>query len=279
MQFSAAGKLTKETPSMLTLEETEPDKTMALTLERMPTGEPKKVNNLTFTYPGPAPYTYFFESGAFSQGASQWSSFGQFVTEFSMKVGDRRIRFVIAYQGTPSYTSTINYVTLIGETQTGGTPFKAEALTLEQLMGTWKGSGERLASTTGNLEKGSLSQWQLDTAAGSQVSLRCEEQLGQVTHCVEFVRGEARDASSAEGKVVALKDEAAAIDYQLMLLPQSAYCLLPQEIRRDRNFRIEVGWLSENNERSRFIRYYDKRGVWTHSAQLTDTPHTEPLPD
>ena len=88
MQFSPEGELVKDTPSVLKLEETEPDQTMVLTLERMPADEPKKVNNLTFTYPGPAPYTYFFRCGAFSQGSSQWSSFGQFVTEFSLKVCD-----------------------------------------------------------------------------------------------------------------------------------------------------------------------------------------------
>ena len=55
MQISPGGELVKDTPRVLTLEETELDKTMALTLERFPAGEDKKVNRLTFTAPGPAP--------------------------------------------------------------------------------------------------------------------------------------------------------------------------------------------------------------------------------
>ncbi|MEM6448980.1 MAG: DUF3598 family protein [Cyanobacteria bacterium P01_D01_bin.105] len=286
-QFSADGVLLKDTPSVLSLKETAPNQTMALTLERSPQDEPKKVNTLTFTYPGPAPYTYFFESGAFSQGSAQWSSFGQFVTEFSLKVGDRRVRFVVAYEGTPSYTSALNYVTLICETQTGGTPFKIEPVALQQMMGTWQGGGEMLSSADGRLEKSDGSQWQLVLLGEHLLTWCCKEQpLGQRAQSVDAqsvdaqlvemtgdkLTGEAALATqTAIQTVVPLKDKKSAIPYQLMLLPNRAYCLLPQEIRRDCSFRIEVGWLSEWGERSRFIRYYDRRGVWTHSALLTDT--------
>ena len=264
----------KETPSVLTLEETKLNQTMALTLERKSQGEPKKVNNLTFTYPGPAPYTYFFESGAFSQGSAQWSSFGQFVTEFSLKVGDRRVRFVVAYEGTSSYTSALNYVTLICEAQTGGTPFRAEPVALRQMMGTWQGKGEMLSAVSGSFANSDGSQWQLATRGEQVLKLQCKEQLEKSTQAIEMtgdapVSNAASAAQAAAQTVVPLTDND--ITYQLMLLPNGAYCLLPKEIRRDSRFRIEVGWLNEENERSRFIRYYDNRGVWTHSGLLTDT--------
>lgn len=278
LQFSMDGELQKDTPSVLTLAETEPDKTMSLTLERMPDGEPKKFNNLTFTYPGPAPYTYFFESGAFSQGSSQWSSFGQFLAEFSMKVGDRRIRFVVAYESTPSYTSTIKYVTLICETQSGGTQFKADPISAEQLLGTWQGSGESLDVCTRSFEKKNRSRCQFGFVSNhqQQLALQCEEQIGEHVYSLTL-KGESTgngversDEKLSRQRVVLLKDAATNISYQLMLLPNRTYCLLPREICRECDFRLEVGWLSEENERSRFVRYYDTRGVWMHSAQLSD---------
>ncbi|MEL6456600.1 MAG: DUF3598 family protein, partial [Cyanobacteria bacterium J06623_5] len=96
-QFSPDGDLVKETPSVLTLEETQPGQRMQLTLERTPDGGTTDITRRSFSAPGPAPYVYFFESGAFSQGTAQWSKFGQFGAEMSLKVGDRRVRFVIMY--------------------------------------------------------------------------------------------------------------------------------------------------------------------------------------
>jgi len=269
-QFSPDGERVKETPSVLTLEETEPNKTMILTLERSPQNEPKKVNKLTFTYPGPAPYTYFFESGAFSQGASQWSSFGQFVTEFSMKVRDRRVRFVIAYEGTPSYKSVIKYVTLICETQAGGTQFVSDSLSAEQLLGTWQGAGDVLETITGDIEKTACSRWQMsrrqtNTGVGEELSLQCEETL-QTTHYRLELTSDEKETQT----VVPFQADKGGLAYQLMLMPKGAYALLPREIRQGCDFRIEVGWVSENKARSRFTRYYDSRGVWTHSSLIND---------
>jgi len=262
-QFSPTGELVKDTPSVLTLEETELDKTMVLTLERFPEGGQNKVNRLTFTAPGPAPSVYFFESGAFAQGSAQWSSFGQFGTEISLKVGDRRVRYVVMYEGTSQYTSQLKYVTLICETQEDGTQFIEEALSVEQLIGAWKGSTEVIYSTGKPFTIGT-SQWQLTKDLG----LSCTDKFDDKTQTLS-VTSDVEDTQSYEN-LVRLKSTGDALDYQLMLLPKGAYCLLPQEIKRERTFRIEVGWLSAQGQRQRLIRYYDTRGVWTSSALVTD---------
>ena len=266
MQFSPEGELVKDTPSVLKLEETEPDQTMVLTLERMPADEPKKVNNLTFTYPGPAPYTYFFRCGAFSQGSSQWSSFGQFVTEFSLKVCDRRVRFVVAYDSTQRYTSALKYVTLICETQPGGTQFKAQSLTINQLLGEWKGVGEVLDPIDGSFREHGGSRWKLAKMSDEGFSLCSEEMLGESTCGVVLESG----GAIAPQQPIDFNAVEDGQDYRLMLLSKGAYCFLPREIRQNSEFRIEVGWVSETKVRSRFIRYYDPRGVWTHSALIED---------
>jgi len=257
MQFSSECELVKDTPSVLTLAETEPGQTMDLTLVRYPSDEPEKVNKLTFTAPGPAPYVYFFENGAFAQGSSQWSSFGQFGTEFSLKVGDRRVRFVVMYEGTPSYTSRIKYVTLICETPSADSEFPEPQTTPQQLMGQWRGTLDVLNSS-GELEDSEASQWNLS----EDLELFCQESFA----------GE-KQVLSASGdlsdNVVLLKGiDETTLTYQLMMLPHGAYCFLPQEIKKDSAFRIEVGWRSAEGERTRFIRYYDSRGVWMHSALI-----------
>lgn len=263
MQFSSDGKLVKDTPSVLTLAETELGKTMTLTLVRSPASEPEKVNNLTFTAPGPAPYVYFFENGAFAQGSSQWSSFGQFGTEFSLKVSeDQRVRYVIMYEGTPSYTSRIKYVTLICETGTEGKKFSASNMTTQQLFGQWKGTVEVL-NNGGALEQRGSSEWTF----GEDLQLFCQEALEKGKQSLSV----AAQLEETENNVVALKGtDSTELDYQLMNLPNGAYCLLPQEIKKDCAFRIEVGWKSVEGVRARFIRYYDTRGVWTRSALIED---------
>jgi hypothetical protein len=269
-QFSPEGEQLKDTPSVLTLQESEPGKKMQLTLARSPQGGSTETTQREFSAPGPAPYVYFFESGAFSQGPSQWASFGQFGAEMSIKVGDRRVRFVIMYDSTSDGTSTVKYVTLIRETllihetQTGGTPFGEPMLTMEQLMGEWTGTAEVLHATMSPMTEGG-SHWQLNDG----LALICKEQFDEIAQTLYLVK------STQEKKQIVLKEDEAGLTYQLMLLPNGAYCLIPQVILKDKAFRLEVGWLPNDGKRSgqlrsRLIRYYDNRGIWTDSALIED---------
>ncbi|MGC1308829.1 MAG: DUF3598 family protein [Phormidesmis sp.] len=259
-QFSPDGKQLKDTPSVLTLSETEPGQTMQLTLERTPEDSSKDVVTREFSHPGPAPYVYFFEDGSFTQGTSHWASFGQFGVEMSIKEGDRRDRFVIMYDGTSGGTSQIKYVTLIRETQKGGTQFTEPSLTPEQLLGQWEGTAEVLHSTMDPMTTGN-SHWLLE----SNPKLTCKEQFDDNVQSLVIDRGDRATLSSDENLV--LEGD---LTYQLMPLPNGAYCLLPQTICKDKAFRIEVGWLRAGDRRSRLIRYYDSRGVWMHSALIKD---------
>ena len=271
IQFSPGGEKEKETPSTLTLEETEADKTMSLVLERFPEDGEKKTNRLTFTAPGPAPSIYFFADGSFSQGAAQWSSFGQFGAEFSLKVGDKRVRFVVMYEGTASYTSQLKYVTLICETQADGSEFSRVSTDAEQLLGHWQGRAEAICSTQATFTQGE-GRWQLS----NELSLTCHEQFkaedAPFSKAVLTLQAESEQTDTLHSKsLLSFTDKNSQLDYQIMLLPKGAYCLLPREIRREKAFRLEVGWLNVEKERTRFIRYYDERGVWVGSALVEDS--------
>ncbi len=257
-QFSADGEQVKDTPSVLMLEETELDKKMQLTLERTPSGESTNTVRQTFSAPGPAPYVYFFESGAFSQGASQWSAFKQFGVEMSIKAGDRRVRFVVMYESTAEGTSRLDYVTLIRETREQDGQFEEPALWARSLFGQWKGKAEVLHAAMNPLSE-SNSEWQFEDSM-----LTSRERFDESEQSVSL-SGEA--ANLAAAGPVTLQG---ALPYQLMPLPNGTYCLTPQTIGKGEAFRVEVGWLRKEGARSRLIRYYNAQGVWTHTALIED---------
>ncbi|EDX86614.1 hypothetical protein S7335_4319 [Synechococcus sp. PCC 7335] len=268
-KFSAEGELLKDTPSVLTLEETELDKTMQLVLERTPPGGTTDVTTRSFSAPGPAPYISFFESGAFTQGSAQWTAFAQFGAEMSLKVGDRRARFVIMYKSSVDGSAQLNYVVLIRETQTEDAQFTEPAMTPAQIAGSWTGRLSALSASMEPVATG-LSRWNFDQSSGSY-SLRCEDAFGKISadQAIEeqtrelFLTGEQASSKS----VVLLTGN---LDYRLILLPNGTYCLVPDAIKKAVEFRVEVGWLSGSGRRSRLIRYYDDQGVWTHSALIED---------
>ncbi|MGB3788799.1 MAG: DUF3598 family protein [Phormidesmis sp.] len=260
-RFSAEGEPVKDTPSVLTLQETEPDKTMQLTLKRTPPGETTEVTTRSFSAPGPAPYVYFFESGAFTQGSAQWTAFAQFGAEMCLTVGDRRARFVIMYESGVDGSAQLKYVVLIRETQTEGAHFLEPAMTLDQMTGEWTGTLSVLHATMEPMTTGA-SEWRFDRA-----SLCCQDTFGETAEKLSLTKEQNGSDGGSAGNVVRLKGE---LDYKLMTLPNGTYCLVPGAIAQAAEFRIEVGWLRQDGMRSRLIRYYDHRSVWMRSALVED---------
>lgn len=277
-QFSPEGEQVKDTPSVLTLEEIEPGEKMQLTLERSPASGSKDITRREFFAPGPAPYVYFFESGAFSQGSSQWAAFGQFGAEISIKVGDRRVRFVVMYDSGGDGTSSIKYVTLIRETQAGGTQFTEPDMTLTQLLGQYTGSMSVLHATLEPMSVGT-SLWTF-TSTSEQAGLTAKETVARETTDKEndetnwqtllLQSNHSEQGLHSKRPTLLTAPDEQGLVYQLMPLPNGAYCLLPATLRQSIAFRIEAGWLRTDGNRSRLIRYYDSRGVWTHSALVED---------
>ena len=266
-QFSPAGEQVKDTPSILTLAETKSGE-MQLTLERTPEGKPPNVVTQKFSSPGPAPYIYFFETGAFSQGSAQWAAFRQFGAEMSIKVGDRRVRFVIMYTGTTNGTSELAYVTLIRETQSGETSFSEPDLKIEQLIASFTGDANILHADMSSPMTVGHSRWYAETTGDGMVLNSGEYGARNSSFVQELsLAAEQPLERSHAQKVIPLEGDLA---YQLMLLPNGAYCLLPQTIEKAVAFRIEVGWLRQDGERSRLIRYYNEQGVWTSTTLVED---------
>ena len=267
-QFSPDGEQVKDTPSVLTLEEVELGKKMLLTLERSPTNGSKDITRREFSAPGPAPYVYFFESGAFSQGSSQWAAFSQFGAEMSIKVGDRRVRFVIMYDSGSDGTSSLKYVTLIRETQTDGTQFTEPDMTPAKLLGQFAGTVSVLHATMEPMSSGN-SRWTFDSAGFNVQETTLQEGTEENVQTLSL-NNNFEQVLCSKRPILLEASGKEDLTYQLMPLPNGAYCLLPIAIRKNVAFRIEAGWLRTDGNRSRLIRYYDSRGVWTSSALIED---------
>lgn len=259
-KFSPDGEQLKDTPSVLTLKETKLDQTMQLVLKRMPTGGTTDVTTRSFSAPGPAPYVCFFESGAFTQGSAQWRAFTQFGAEMCLKVGDRRARFVIMYESGVDGSAQLEYVVLIRETQTDGLQFSEPVMIPEYIMGNWQGTLSVLPATMSPMIEG-VSAWHFDPS-----SLKCRSTFGEQVVQLLLTK-ELTKEQTALDDIVLFKGD---LDYRLISLPNGTYCLVPSAIEKATKFWIEVGWLRADRMRSRLIRYYDPRGVWTHSALIED---------
>lgn len=268
-QFSPEGALVKDTASVLTLEETEPGKKMQLTLEREAEGSNPSIVRREFSHPGPAPYVYFFETGAFSQGSSQWAAFSQFGAEMSIKVSDRRVRFVIMYDGLENGTSQLKHVTLICETKSERISVSQPRPRIQQLIAYFKGEASILHADMSPMTTG-YSEWLAGTTGNGGIVLDLKEsggQPGSFFQELSLSNDHPPEIAFSFAKPITLSGH---LIYQLMPLPNGAYCLLPQTLEKNAAFRLEVGWLRTDGERSRLIRYYDTRGVWTETALIED---------
>ncbi|NJM99105.1 MAG: DUF3598 family protein [Phormidesmis sp. RL_2_1] len=213
----------------------------------------------------------------------------------SLKVGDRRVRFVLMYEGTSEGTSQIKYITLIRETQTGGTVFGGTVfggtvfdeplLRTQQLIEYFKGILTVLYADMRPMACG-YSEWLGGMTSGGGLVLNIQE-YGQ-----EYRQANDQEWAQAGGEhdgafaqELSLSNNAPPdmtfsyvqpvrllgdLTYRLIPLPNGAYCLIPETIEKHHAFRIEVGWLRADGDRSRLIRYYDNRGVWTASALIED---------
>ena len=176
----------------------------------------------------------------------------------SLKVRDRRLRFVIMYDSISGDASQLKYVTLIRETQEGGTQFTEPDTTMEQLQGRWEGSLSILHATMEPMAEGH-SQWRLDSSV-----LECVDTFEQRNEAVHL---STTDGTTAQNRFLNLKGD---LTYHLICLPNGAYCLLPHVVEKNTTFRIEVGWLLTDGRRLRLVRYYDSHSVWTDAALIED---------
>jgi hypothetical protein len=243
-ELSPNGVQLQDTPSELRLGLSADGKVVDLLLQRFPNGAAIQEIALQFNYPGPGPKIPFFESGCFSQGSLQWSTWGQFGNEFALIVGDRRLRLVQLYRQGTDLTS----LTLIRESRAGSYAQASPPLTIDDLIGTWDGEATTL------YPDGRLSP-------PLQTHLQVQQDGDRLRQALQFGLQTIRSSARIAGNCLHFDEGAQPM--QLLCLPGGASSLCPIRIQPNLPFMVEAGWLVEPNYRKRLMRSYCDRGEWT----------------
>jgi len=248
-RMSPLGEEVKDTPTIVTLEGRDNNKAVHQVVRYLPHDEPPR--DLVLDYANLNRTILFFENGAFSQGAMQWSPYGQFGGEFGLIKSDRRLRMVQLYDA-----SKFERVVLIREKLPQSNTPERPPLTVEQLLGEWKGEAVTIYPDfrTPDTYSTHLTIEQKDYN-------HLEQQLSFGTRTI---------TSSAKIDGSRLLFTESSLPIQILLLPDGASCNCPQEIKSGQPFVLEMGWLLQPNLRQRIIRSYDKNGAWVNCTLVTE---------
>ncbi|AOY79818.1 DUF3598 family protein [Moorena producens JHB] len=244
--FSPKGQQLKDIPSVLTIEGLDDNHKIRLTLRYLPPEQ--AIFNRVLEYTHVDRYLMFFDTGAFSQGALQWGPYSEFGAEFGLIEGNRRLRMVQLY----NRESQLKQLTLIREKLAGTDTPERPPLTLEQLLGEWRGEAVTLYS---DLRSPNIYPTHLKLQ--HHESNRLVQQL-------TFGTGESLRTITSRAKIdgsILYFDEGA-VSTQVLLLPDGASSTCPITVKPGHSFFLEVGWLWQPNQRQRLIRSFNDKGQW-----------------
>lgn len=244
--FSPKGQQLKDIPSVLTIEGLDDNQKIRLTLRYLPPEQ--AIFNRVLEYTHVDRYIMFFDTGAFSQGALQWGSYSEFGAEFGLIEGNRRLRMVQLY----NRESQLKQLTLIREKLAGTDTPERPPLTLEQLLGEWRGEAVTLYSD-------------LRTPDIYPTHLKLQHhESNRLVQQLTFGTGESLRTITSSAKIDGsiLYFEEGAVSTQVLLLPDGASSTCPITVKPGHSFFLEVGWLWQPNQRQRLIRSFNDKGQW-----------------
>ena len=248
-RLSPLGEEQEDTPTIVTLEGRDNNKAVHQVVRYLPPNEPPR--DLVLDYTNLNRTILFFENGAFSQGSTQWSSYGQFGGEFGLIEGDRHLRMLQLYDG-----KKFERVVLIREKSSQSNTPERPPLTVEQLIGEWQGQAVTIYP---DLRTPDTYSTHLKIKQKDRHSI--EQQLSFGTRTIT-------SSAKIEGSRLLFRESNLPI--QILLLPDGASCNCPEEITSARPFVLEMGWLSQPNRRQRIIRSYDDKGAWVNCTLVTE---------
>lgn len=257
-QLSTRGEVLQDTPSIISLEGFNDNKTVRLKLRRFSpnpsgVGEPE-VSELVREYQALGRDILFFENGAFSQGTIQLAPFSECGAEFGFIYNYRRLRFVQLYN-TDGNLSTL---TLIREKQLDKNVPERPPLTVEDLLGEWQGEAVTI-----------YPDWRSPDFYSTKMQLHLESS-DRLVYKITFGSNATVISSSAsiDGSVLHFNEGASPV--QVLLLPDGGSCTLPVKVELRKPIFFEAGWLVEPDLRFRMIRSYNERGEWVSLTLVTE---------
>ncbi|MEG4964135.1 MULTISPECIES: DUF3598 family protein [unclassified Microcoleus] len=257
-QLSPRGEVLQDTPSIISLEGFNDNKTVRLKLRRFSpnpsgVGEPE-VSELVREYQSLGRDILFFENGAFCQGTIQLAPYCECGAEFGFIYNYRRLRFVQLY----NTDGNLSNLTLIREKQPDKNVPERPPLTVDDLLGEWQGEAVTIYPDYRHPDSYSTNL-QLHLESGDRLVNKIT--FGSNATVIT-------SSASIDGSVLHFNEGASPV--QVLLLPDGGSCTLPVKIELRKPIFFEAGWLVEPDLRFRMIRSYNERGEWVSLTLVTE---------
>jgi hypothetical protein len=249
-QISPEGSIVADVPSVVALKPLDRGNAMRQEIHKHPPdGDP---TTRVLEYRSLNKSILFFEGGAFSQGSIQWGPFSEFGAELGLMAGTERLRLVQLFDK----NSHLSQFTLIREHLEGTTPTPRPPLSVEQLLGTWRGEAVTLYPD-------------LSPHDTYPTALTVERTETGVRQTLSY--GDSPAMTSA-GRLVGgrLLFEAKPPTMQVLMLPNGASATSPVTITPRQALFLEAGWLITPTLRQRMIRRYNAQGGWASLTLVTE---------
>ena len=243
-RLSAQGEVKEDIPTLVTLEGVDDNQKIHQVVQHFDPESQAVTYEKVLDYDSLSRSTLIFDTGAFSQGSMQYSPVAEFGAEFGFVHGDRRLRIVEMYES----GGALNTITLIREHRDGTDAPARSHLTVEQLLGEWRGELITLYPD-------------MRSPTTSTSNLKLEQHGDTLEQYMDTPGFDFRSTATIQDKV--LRFEQGDPPNQVLLLPDGASCTCPTQIQAGRPFFLEAGWLITPDQRRRLIRRYDAQGGWT----------------
>jgi Domain of unknown function (DUF3598) len=251
---SLKGELLDSTPSILTLEGLEENRLVRLRLRRFGNGgyDTQPTSDFVQDYRTLGRQIVFFETGAFSKGSIQLAPYSEFGAEYGFVTADRRLRFVQLYDN----QGNLSHLVFIREFRAETNASERPPLTVEQLSGQWKGKAYT-----------AYADWQPSEICETHSEFK---NLGSDSFQQIFSLGDRTTTSTfrREGNILLSVEDPC--PRQILLLPDGTSCSTPLRVTHREPFFVEMGWLVQENERQRLIRYYNEKGEWDSATHVIE---------
>ncbi|MDJ0795444.1 MAG: DUF3598 family protein [Calothrix sp. MO_167.B12] len=239
-RLSAEGNFIQDIPSRLTLEGLDNNQKIKLTLCR------EGLNDIVLDFtPQSIGDVIFFDNGAFSQGAVQFSPAAQFGGELGLIHENRRLRLVQLFDT----SNQLSQITLIREHRAGVSIEQRPQLKIEELLGEWQGEAITIYP---------------DLRPANTCATKMQLQLdnnGQLQQTLDFAERTITSIGTIKGTQI-LFEQNPQNPVQVLMLPDGASATAPLKAQLGQSLFLEVGWLIEPTLRQRMIRSYNQKGEW-----------------
>jgi Domain of unknown function (DUF3598) len=253
-EVSPSGELLGSTLSILSLAGQEDNQLVKFRIRRYGAGgyDSAPVSDNVQEYRSIGRPNIFFDTGAFSKGTIQLSPISEFGAEYGFVDQDRRFRLVQLFDSEHNF---INLV-LIRELRSGTTATERPPLTVDQLVGKWRGQAVTAYADLRNPDH-YTTNLEIIQIAGDRLAqkLTWDDQIISTT--AQIVGNKLRYESGKNPR-------------EILLLPDGGSSNVPLHIRRHEPFFVEAGWLVSSHERQRLMRSYNEKGEWVSSTHVIE---------